>query len=62
MTTAQTALEQQIAEAWDLVSALQDKVADYHRKANRGDVTNWGYAGDVEHMNQKLRELLGMEG
>lgn len=58
--TAQEALERALEQNLALMAELSKHIHNtYHKPVNRGNVTNWGLAGDVEHINHTLRGLLG---
>ena len=46
-----------LAEAEELIRQLQTKMDGYSRL----DKVNWGHAGELDHINHVLRQLLGSE-
>jgi hypothetical protein len=59
-TSAAEAYKAEQRKTLDLLSAFSAKLAG-HQMAQSKDQKNWGYVGDLQHINSLLRQALGEE-
>ena len=59
--TAAAAYDARVSSVCEKLARLQLAIAE-HKVRQARDLRNWGYAGDMAHLDEKLAELLATLG
>jgi len=59
--TAATAYNQKIAIAQDLLKRIATRLAE-HQEQQAAEPRDWGYVGDIAHINEELAQVLASLG
>lgn len=59
--SADQAYQQSKQEVLEMLGRIQEKIHQ-HGKAQAGDASNWGHAGDLGHVKEVLQEVLAFLG